>query len=550
MTNPNSLRARGTLEARVTNDGDQLIDVPKRPRMRALLSRVTAVAAAVLLGPLPASGDPIRLHGVETAHLLPEKALEFRLGSHQANPPVQGVATGLQVYEGGASYRRGDWQLGARFSVYDDVPAGVIDGGAFGHLSLIGLGFDAKRQLIATDTLAWAIAASVEGLSFGSRTPHDDSADHLSGSISAPITLRLTPSLQAHLDPSIVKLPSQLKGGDGFGANAFLGAALSWQATPRVVTFAEVEVPLLGRGNTVDTGGEIAKAVAWSLGARIRIAPSADLDVYVSNRVAGTAASSGLVLPPMGVSPMFGAQLLYQPGRRDTTFPAVSTDVRRPSEGFIVRSGAVVPASTWDLRLASGLPGTFSGALSYSPDPGLQIDAVLERHAAASADYDEPPGRDPLFQFGGRFQALAPSGAWPIWLSAGGLAGRTYDFETRPWEPGRPTVGFIYADVSATAVLGEGLTVTLAPRAAAWRNEVIAGLGLGATLEIFRSLEVVAEASVNTSGPVTWASGLRWGGSGRLSASAFATNAIGLYGHGSILAAPNPRLEVKLEATL
>ncbi len=517
--------------------------------MKFFVTRSCAAFLLVLSGAIAVRAEPIRLHGVETAYLLPDKSFEFRLGSHQANPAGQKVGTGLQVYEGGVAYRgESDWQFGVRFSSYDDMPAGVIDGGDFGHLSLIGFGLDAKRDLIASEYFSWAISASIEALAFGSRIPEDDSTDHISGSISAPMSIRLSPNLKAHIDPSIAKLPNELKGGEGFGLNVFLGAGLSWQANTRVMAYAEIDAPLFGRGNTVDTDGDIAPALAWSLGTRIRIAPAADLDIYASNRVAGTSASSGLVLPPMGEVPSFGAQILYQPGRQDPAFLPTPANLLRPEAGFLLRNGAIMPANTWDLAVAAGHEGSFSGALSYSPDPGLQLDVILERHAVASNDYSVPPGTDPLFQVGGRFQAIAPSATWPLWVSAGILAGRTLDFETRPWEPGRPTVGFIYADASATVVLEGGPSITLQPRAAAWRNEMIGGLGVGATFDLGEKLDVVAEASLNTSGPVTWASGFRWQGSEHLSVSAFATNAIGHHGHGSILAAQSPRLEVKLEA--
>ena len=514
--------------------------------MNFLPSHIATTAFLALFGPLAAQGDPIRLHGIETAYLLPERTFEFRLGSHQANPPGQKVGTGLQVYEGGASYRGGDWQFGVRFSSYDDMPAGPIDGGAFGHLSLIGLGLDVKRQLLSTDNLAWAIAASIEGLSFGSRLPYDDSTDHLSGSIHAPITFRLSPSLQAHLDPSIVKLPNQLKGGDGFGTNAFLGTALSWQAASRVMAYAEVEAPLFGRGNTFDTNGDIAKALAWSLGARIRIAPAADLDLYVSNRVAGTPASSGLVLPPMGEVPMFGAQILYQPGRRDSSFKSAPLEAARPFDGFLVRSAAVLFPGSLSLESGYGSSGSRLQSITVSMDEGLEFDGLLERQLNAASDYDTPPGTDPLFMLGGRLQVLYPSLRAPVWGSAGILAGRTLDFETRPWDPGRPTVGFIYGDVSVSRQIEKTLTLTMQARATAWRQEFMAGFGGGVVYRLTDSLDAVAEASVNQIGPLVWASGLRWQVSDRTSASIFGTNAIGDHGHGSMMASDRPQLQLKI----
>ena len=152
----------------------------------------------------------------------------------------------------------------------------------------------------------------------------------------------------------------------------------------------------------------------------------------------------------------------------------------------------------------------------------------------------------PLFMLGGRLQLLYPSSVVPVWASAGILAGRTWDFDTMPWAPQRPTMGFIYGDIALSRQYERNLTLTLQARATAWANEFLAGFGGGIVYGLTNAIDAVAEASVNTSGPLVWTSGLRWNVSDRTSASIFGTNAIGDNGHGSMMGSDHPQLQLKI----
>jgi len=493
--------------------------------------------------PFGANGSPSRLHSIETGRLLTPTTLEFRLGSHQDT--VSGMGTGLQVYEASADYSFDALQVGLRFSSYDDMPPPPMTQD-FGHLSLIGVGLNIKKALVQTDKLGWSIVGSVEGLAFGSRIPVDDSTDHLSWSVHSPITFSINQNLDLHFDPSFVDLPDQFKGGEGFGKGLFLGAGLSWQANERLLNYFEFTNLISGIGNTFDADGGLTNSLAWTVGTRIQVAEAGQLDIYASNRVAGTDASSGLVLPPGGSTTMFGAQFIYQPGRRDSSFKSAPLEAARPFDGFLVRSGAVLFPGSLSLESGYGTSGSRLLSVTVSMDEGLEFDGLLERQLTAASDYDTPPGTDPLFMLGGRLQVLYPSLRAPVWGSAGILAGRTLDFETMPWEPGRPTVGFIYGDVSVSRQIEKTLTLTMQARATAWGQEFMAGFGGGVVYRLTDSLDAVAEASVNQIGPLVWASGLRWQVSDRTSASIFGTNAIGDHGQGSMMASDRPQLQLKI----
>ena len=458
---------------------------------------------------------------------------------------MSGMGTGLQVYEASADYSFDALQVGLRFSSYDDMPPPPMTQD-FGHLSLIGIGLNIKKALVQTDKLGWSVVGSVEGLSFGSRSPSDDSTDHLSWAVHSPITISINQDLDLHFDPSVVDLPDQFKGGEGFGKALFLGAGLSWQASERLLTYFELTNLISGSGNTFDADGRLSNSLAWTVGTRIQVAEAGQLDIYATNRVAGTDASSGLVLPPDGSTTMLGAQFIYQPGRRDSRFKSAPLEATRPMDGFLIRSGSVLSSDSLNLQSGYGSGGSRLQSITVSMDEGLEFHGLLERQLTASSDYDTPPGTDPLFMLGGRLQVLYPSLGAPVWASAGILAGRTLDFDTMPWEPGRPTVGFIYGDISVSRQIEKTLTLTMQARATAWRQEFMAGFGGGIVYRLTDSLDAVAEASVNQIGPLVWASGLRWQVSDRTSASIFGTNAIGDHGHGSMMASDRPQLQLKI----
>ncbi|SMX23625.1 hypothetical protein [Boseongicola aestuarii] len=497
-----------------------------------------ALVVLAILAPIQAQAQDIRFHGVETGDLLREETLELRFGWHQSNSETTG-GTGQQVYESGIAYRgTGEWQLGARVSVYDDPPPAAI-GGSLANLSILSIGVEAKRSFIETERLSGAVTASFEGFRYASGLSKSDiEIDTVVGSLHAPVSLSLTPKLRAHIDPAVAFLPDRMNGGDGFGTTAFLGTALSWEATDRVTAYAEATYQVAGRGNTFDASGAIVRDLAWSAGARIQVAPAADLDLYVTNRAGGTMATSGLTLPPNGDQTLFGAQLVYRPGQDREPRPETDQNAVRPPDGLMLRSGAILPLETRRLIASAGTGGAATLGISTSPDTGLQFDVFLERHAEASADQVSVAPGPNRYMLGGRLQLHEPTAALPVWIAAGVFAGR----ETEP-----PGAGAFYGELTASKTLRSGYSVRVQPHIAAWGDQRRVGLGLGISRPVSDTLELIGEFSLNGSREDTWATGIRWNRQNALSFTAFATNSIGLQGHGTMIAAKEPRLQVSLE---
>ncbi|RMH48336.1 MAG: hypothetical protein D6688_02095 [Alphaproteobacteria bacterium] len=519
-------------------------DRPKAARRPAVVA-LLAGAVAALHVPGDAGAEEIRLHDVEAGVVLPMDTTEFRLGSRQAGTGSL-AGTGLQVYEGAVARRgQGPWQLGARFSVYDDPPPRPV-GGSLANMSIIAVGVDAKREIGRSGNLSWAVAGSIEGLRYSTAAtgtvPAGANSDFLVGSVHLPASVRFSPALTAYFDPYIAFLPQDFPAGPGFGTNGFLGAGAAWRAAPVLSFYAEAHVPVAGRGNTLNAAGAVTRATAWTVGARLRVAPAADLDIHASNRVAGTLATSGLVLPPGGDKAMVGVTLVYRPGQgRDTAGPRLVGSGPRPLQGLMLRSGAILPQGTRRIAFAAGTRGTGSASLALVPDPGLQFDAILEKHAtAAPGGGVVAPEIDTRYMLGGRLQ-LAAGGARPVWLAAGILAGRDIR---------KPTVGVIYAETTASVSLSRRLSATVQAHGAAWGGADVLGLGMGLGAAVTDALSLHAEASVNGDVADTWALGLRWRGGQGLAATAAVTNAIGLHGHGTLLAGTGPRVVLGFEKSL
>lgn len=536
MTLPDSPRHPPSIRSRSQRAG---------PVWRGALAGLLAAAAPLCLSAPVARADETRLHDVEAGHVLPVGTTEFRLGSRQAGTGSL-AGTGLQVYEGSVAYRgQGPWQLGARFSVYDDPPPSPV-GGSLANMSIIAVGVDAKREIGRSGNLSWAIAGSVEGLRYSTAAtgtvPAGSGSDFLVGSVHLPASVRFSPGLTAYLDPYVAFLPADFPAGPGFGTTAFVGAGAAWQAAPVLSFYAEAHVPVAGRGNTLNTAGAVTRATAWTVGARLRVAPAADLDIHASNRVAGTLATSGLVLPPGGDETMVGVNLVYRPGRGlDTAGPRLVGTGLRPLPGLMLRSGAILPVGTRRIAFAAGTRGTGSASLALAPDPGLQFDAILERHAIVSAGGGVvAPEIDTRYMLGGRLQ-LAAGGQSPVWLAAGILAGRDIR---------KPTVGVIYGEATASVGLSKRLSATVQAHGAAWGGSDVVGLGLGLGAAVTNDLSLHAEASVNGDARDTWAVGMRWQGGGGLAAAATVTNAVGLHGHGTLLAGTGPRVVLGFEKSL
>ena len=510
----------------------------------ALSALAMATAAATAQTPLEEANT--RWINFETAETLPEKQFSFTVGSHQTIGAQNG--TGNQMYYGAVDYGvTDDLQLG--FSVQDfRDPIGPI-AGMTEPTNLRSFGGNLKYRFVSGERLQASALVSLEYYSFETSIFGTDvsDTDNLIGSFHVPLTYTLNPDLQFHLTPGVSVFPDSLNGFDYYGTVASLGAGVSWRASNRLLTFASVTAPLSG-GNTIASDQSIQKELVFTAGARYNFTPKVALEGYVTNGFGTTPATGIITFMPEGDEPLFGLRLVYTPGqklaytyRQTPLAPVSQRGVRLDQDGFTVGSGRVMAPGSMRLGVSGGSDGNQAIMAAIALENDFQIEGIIEDYSddGSLTGADDPTPDANRYMVGGRIRVLDQDNGSPFSWSLRALGGRSF---------GDGLVGVVYLATPASYDVNDRLTVHAEPKFFAFGDERVGGLGLGVNYEVFEGLQVIGEVTPVTDGrTATWAVGARYDlPNGKWSVDASATNAIGRYGHGTMVAQDDTRFAVGL----
>lgn len=498
----------------------------------------------------PLEGFATRLANFETANTLPDEALAIQAGTQQT--VGSGAGTGSQLYYGAIDFAfSDDLQFGFTTQVIEDALEKPILG-TQPPTRFLSYGASAKYRFVNGPRVQVAGQASVEMLHFRTALFGTDvaNANNVIGSVQMPVTYTASEQLQFHVTPGVSIFPEALNGIPYYGTVGHLGAGVTWKPSDRFQAFASVATPLSG-GNTIDQTRAITKEIVYTAGARYAFTPKVALEGYVTNAVGITPATSILTFYPNGDEPMFGLRVLYTPNsthkiHRSTYRPTPLADPTRRSlqlqqDGFTVGSASVLEPGTLHVGVSGGDQDNYAVFASLGIDRDFQFDAIIEDYSndGSLGPTDDPTPNSARWMAGGRIRILDQHNGDPVSLSARVLGGRdTVDLD----------VGVIYVAAPMSYDVNDRVTLHAEPKFAAFGNTRIAGLGLGANFELFDGLQLMGEVTpVNDGRDPVWAAGARY----ELSDSGFsidvsATNGIGRYGLGTMVAQDEPRFAIGL----
>ena len=478
----------------------------------------------------------------ETGYLQPKGSVFLQFGSHQS---PEGAATGTEIYEG-----RADWaiterfQLGAFGSVFDD-PLLCDAPECSDNLTMIGAGASAKFSLVDKPTLATSIAGSLEGLYLaGDIYGNDNDATiDLVGSLQLPMSYTLDDALRLHLVPGVSFLPKKVNGYDYYGTIPYIGAGVTWVPFTGMQAYANISMPFGANGNVLADNGEYKNIPVWTAGLRVGITPKAAVDIFATNSFGATPATGILGLSSDSTDLAYGIRFDYTPfvgvARRDVYFDSYRASqlipVTRRAEQLQVDGFTLTSASTYSPNTFVFEGGAVTGngqqaRISFAPDQDVQLDAVFTRYASGGSAHnaENPWSGEWSYMFGGKLRLLNENYGDMVSLSGQILAGR--DFK-------KPTTGVFYASLPMSFSLAEPLTFTFDPKFGLYHDERVKGLGFGINARAARDLELIGEFTyvLDDADPV-WAAGARYSIQNLpLSLDAFATNATGLTGVGTMM---------------
>lgn len=483
----------------------------------------------------------------ETAETLPDGALSFQIGSHQT--VGSGTGTGSQLYYTALQYGLTDnFQLGVvAQEIQDETEEPIL--GLKAPTNFRSWGVNAKYRFVNTERVQASAVLAIEELVYRTDVfgTYASDSENMIGSFYVPVTYTANPNLQFHLTPGVSVFPDELNGIPYYGTVASLGAGVTWRASDRLLAFGSVTAPLSG-GNTIASDRSITKELVYTAGARYAFTPKVGIEGYVTNGLGSTPATSIVTFYPNGDHQLFGLRLVYTPGKsypntyRPTPLAPVSTRMAQlDQDGFTVGSAGVMAPGDVRLGFSGGSSGNgaFVAAIGFEQD--FQIDGIVEDYSndGSLTAVDDPTPDSARWMVGGRIRVMDQNNGSPFSWSMRVLGGR--DFENKD-------VGVLYIAVPASYDVDDRLTLHVEPKFAAFGNTRIYGLGLGVNYEVLKGFQLIGEVTpVNDGRTPAWAVGARYDfAGGGWSADFSATNAIGRYGHGTMVSQDETRFALGL----
>ncbi len=519
----------------------------------ALSTGLTGIAQAQPFEPefAPLETGIFDMPGIAVAATMPKGTWHGHIGQLFADRGNAG-GTGKQLYFYGADVALTDrLQFGVEYTRHSD-PA--IIGGIDGKLAFQAVSFHGKYKIAEVNGFTVS-ARAAGGYFYFSSDYYDtntDGHDQWAASFYVPVSYEMSPRLTFHVSPGVSVFPDQLKGKDFYGVVPSVGAGATFQASRRLAFYGNVNVPFGDNGNTVMTDGSVKNVPVWTVGGRYLVSPQVALDVYLTNGFGTTPLTEIQAFIPDGEEPVLGFQMNYTPGhapnyRANYRGVRPLTDRERHLQ---FRGLTLASADTLDpgMFLFTGSYGTddnasFGGV--FAPTYDMEIGYYVERLSDdGSRGPDRTVGRDreERYMAVGKLRFMDQNNGSPFSLSANVQAGR--EFKSR--------FGVFYASLPMSYKFANGLALTAEPKAAGYSDERLMGLGLGANYELWRGLEVIAEVTPMTGGDAaTWSLGARYHVPDTpVSFEAQATNTIGNYGVGTMIAQDEIRYSVGMNVAL
>ena len=506
-----------------------------------------------------AAGDHINF---ETGELLAQRTFEFQGGFLNGSYDAGNFGTGRQFYGGEFRWRgRSNLEYGLALHVYDDPPRDLISGAQDqnvmaarrldarrDNITTLSFGPSLKYQYFSNDRFALAAQASVEIMRFGAvflGSQNGSDEDHFIGSAQLPATLRIRDDLRFHFTPGVAVFPDNLNGNPFFGTFYYVGSGMTWAPNARTQLFGVAQMSLGPGGNAFQSDGSVGNAPIWTVGGRYAVTPRSNIDVFATNGVGFSPSTAALADLPEGNGPLFGLRFSFAPSfgrpvqesyRVDQLAPVTARERQLQWDGGAVPGAATQSPGKMLISSTFGTDGNQSGSILLSLDQDIQYEGIVEVFADdGSVDATRNPGTDARYMFGGRLRFLDQNNGNLFSLSGRILAGRNIT---------PPTVGVVYADIPITYEVSPDLAVNVTPRFAAFEDVLKYGVGVGVNYRVTDQIQLLADVTPSISDePLIWNVGARYDvPDWPIGLEVFATNAIGRFGLGTLVAQDSPRL--------
>ena len=500
----------------------------------------------------PLQKPPIRLFNLPTANQLEAGDLSLLAGVRFAGTDQTGAGSGLETDYGYFDYGlTNDFQVGLSASVFDDTLGRKINGNV-ANLVLNSVAPNVKYQVFKNEDLQVAVAGSVEvvqlrsdGGLFGSSSNNNN--NFFVGSLQVPVTYNATRDLQLHFTPGLAFFPSSLNGSDFYGTLFKIGTGLSWQATDRLSLFADVNLPLGGKGNAINaSNGNFSQRIMYSGGLRYLVTPAVGVDLYATNGFSNTPATSFLAFIPDGNQLAIGANLTYTPNtgknfaatfRKGTPVPLSSRDTQLSLDGFNLASADTLLPGLF--HIWGGLGSGTNVNVAYGVTNDLQLELFGQKFNQNGDPTLPSKNSDSVFKLGAaaKVRFFDQVQGDPVSLGLKLAVSFVQSFNAN-------SAGYFALEMPTSYNLNPQLSFKFNPKASFVGSESRFGLGLGINYALIGDLQLIGEFTPlfksNSGQGSVWSVGLRYFyPQTNVGVDAYLSNSIGQNGLGGLFAQTN-----------
>ncbi|KMW57515.1 hypothetical protein AIOL_002480 [Candidatus Rhodobacter oscarellae] len=468
------------------------------------------------------------------------------------NPGPAG--TGSQLYSFGALYGVTErLQVGIGYETFDDPVA--ISGAPGNEIGIFDVMLQAKYQLYDTARVKVAAEASVETYSFQSDfwgTRGAPAADTVVGSLHLPVSINVTDALKVHVSPGVSFFTDNFNGVPFYGTIYQIGGGVSYRFSERAEAYATVNVPFGDGGNSIGTNGAVSNVPVWAVGGTFNVTPKVALEGYVTNGFGNTPATRVTTFFPGGDDLVLGARLSYTPGNNSsyrTSFRDVSNDMTDRQRHLQFHQGIMSGADTLDPGYVSayGFAGPQDyggGGVSIGLEQDFEFGLRVDRYSndGSLGPNSQRPGVGTRVSGTVKLRILDQNNGSPFSMSA--LAELGTGTGT--------TLGTIYGSLPISYQVNDAVAVSFEPKFGNFVGSELLGATAGVNIEPWDGVELMAQAgAVDGGSGAVWSAGARvHAGFAPIAFEVQASNTIGDYGVGSLIAQEDVRYSAGVRVTL
>ena len=374
-----------------------------------------------------------------------------------------------------------------------------------------------------------------------------DKFDNLIGSLSLPISKKLSENFTALFVPGITFLPEKLGskgiGKNAYGNNFYIGSGFVFDVAEDLNLLFSYTTPFGPGNNHFDKDLNYTRKSIYSFGLGWDINPQIGIEGKITNSY-GSTPSTGLLTIPSDNLPLYTANIIYRPYEKDTHLTLLNERDKSISNGGITVNNALIPkAGTSQFNFNYDEGGTFFGFYGYSLSNIFQVELLnigsfdgLNFGGDKNSNLYSTYLSDNNFNFrlGGKLLIFSPQKNDLFWVSLRTSVGRNNETNQ----------GYVFSELLNTFRVNNWLAFNISPKYFFSGVESFGGIGFSSYINLFDNLMLIPEinTSIKNNSDLNSTLALRYSFSPEKSLDLYYSNAAGVQDIGQLLKIKDYRL--------